>query len=202
LALLQVETMKSKELFDACVKKCVWCAEQWPLVATGGKILHVGPYTKDRKLFSYSCAATTIREAFEYVGYEGGEEIEWKVPIPRKLGANAKASSPRNRSFWRNLTECSLHVSEWPDWKRSVDLYGKKTRKDTPSDLKRMRDELRYSDALEYWAHKECTEGLQYHPTIKNGRIVQPTCNWEIGCITCWGRYETFSNELHEADCY
>lgn len=194
--------MQNKELFNACVKKCVWCAEQWPIVATGGQILHVGPYTKDRKLFSQPCAAATIREAFEYVNYKGGKEIVWKAPSPRKLGAPNNSSSPSDRAFWRNLTECSLRVSEWPDWKRSVDVDGKKSRKDTPEDLKRMREELRYSDALELWARKECTMSFQYRPAIVNGRITKPDCNWGFGCVTCWGKHAKFENELHKDSCY
>jgi len=188
--------MKNKELFDACTKQCVWCSEQWPILATaGGQMLHVGPYTKDEKLFSISCKAVTIREAFEYAGYRGGKEIEWKAPTPKKLSSH-RAPSPDNRKFWRNITVCSLQVSEWPDWKRSMG-----SSKSTPEELKRMRDELRCYDALDYWARKECTENLQYRPSLDKGKITKPTCNWGFGCVTCWERHETYENKLQENYC-
>lgn len=188
--------MKNKELFDACTKQCVWCYEQWPVVATKGQMLHVGPYTKDKELFSTPCKATTIREAFEYVGYKGGKKVEWKAPMPRKLGALRKTSSPNNRKFWRNVTECSLSVSEWPDWKRSMG-----SKKSTPEEVKRMREELRHYDALDYWASKECTEGFQYRPSLDKGRITEPVCNWGLGCTTCWERHETYEKKLQENFC-
>lgn len=194
--------MKNEELFDACVKQCVWCEEQWPIIAAGGQMLHVGPYTKDRKLFSANCKAAAIREAFEYVGYKGGREIGHKAPTPKKLGESAKASSPSNRAFWRNLTECSMSVSEWPMWKRGVDIDGTKPKPTAPEELKRMREELRYYDALDYWARKECTEGLQYRPTIVKGRVNEPTCNWEIGCVICWIKHDTFQSKLNDDSGY
>ena len=187
--------MRDKELFVACTKQCVWCAEQWPVLATGGQMIHVGPYTKDKSLFFYPCKADSIREAFEYVGYGGGKINKWRTPPIEKLLGVKVMASPETRAFWRGLNTASLNVSEWPDWKRSIG--GKKS---TPEELKHMREELLYWDALDYWARKACTENLQYRPSIVNGRIAKPTCNWGLGCVTCWGRYDTYEKKLHEND--
>jgi hypothetical protein len=101
-------------------------------------------------------------------------------------------TSPNNRNFWRAGIHASLSVASWPKWKRSLGLSGEKPHETTAEDLKRMRDELLYYDALDCWTRKPCTDNLQYRPGYYEGRILQPRCNYGIGCATCWERYQSF----------
>jgi len=199
-----------RELFKACTSQCIWCLEQWPIKTTGGHMLHVGPFTQDKQLFSTVCKAESIRQAFEYVGYKGGKEKVWKARKPTILrqkinayyadnkkngGLGMVMDSPRNRSFWRSGIEATLTVAEWPKWMRRDE--------DTPPErLKDCRDKLRFFDELDYWTRKECTEGLQYRPHIPaNGNMPIPTCNGSFGCTTCWGRYEVAYHKMSEKWC-
>lgn len=209
--------MRNQELFQACTTQCIWCKEQWPIKATKGQMLHVGPYTQDPKLFSTPCKAAAIREAFEYVGYAGGVVIKWKARKPETLieiltirkgrvakngGLGRCIDSPKNRRFWRTGTEATLSVAEWPKWMRSAGGG-----EDTPPErLKECRDELRFFDEIDYWTRQVCTDGLDYRPVEPgphNGlsNMPEPTCNYGFGCTTCWERYEKAYSKMSEAWC-
>jgi hypothetical protein len=160
----------------------------------------------DHTLFRQPCKAAAIREAFNYYGYKGGKVIRWRPPSAKKLKAAEDADrrlfrahlAPSSRAFWRNLHRASLEVASWPDWKRSIDLYAKTPKKDTPEDLKAMRDELLHWDALDYWQRQPCTEDERYRPAIVRGRVTEPTCNSGLGCSGCWARHEAFRDKLSE----
>jgi hypothetical protein len=204
-----------KELFKAVTSQCVWCKEQWPILATGGHMIHVGPFTKDKLLWSTACKAEPIRAAFEYVTYKGGKQIVFEAREPVKLkkiiednygamrrGLNMRIDSPKNRSFWRTGIRCSLDVAEWPRWMRSA---GQKDGvEDTPPErLKQYRDELRFFDECDFITRQQCSDNFQYRPIWRSGNLVQPNCNGGFGCTTCWGvyeaEYEEF-NRLHPCD--
>ncbi len=152
------DEMNPRELFKACTTQCIWCKEQWPVVATGGHMLHVGPFTKDKQLFSWVCKAEPIRQAFEYVTYKGGKQIVWKPRsakvlydiLTKRHGRNGglckNVMSPDNRSFWRTGSRATLEVASWPKWMQSCGVDG--TQKEPVSDerLKDTRDELAFYD--------------------------------------------------------
>jgi|SRR5208337_3017831 len=196
--------MNNKSLFAACLSQCVWCRERWPIIAHGGEIVHVAPYTKDPKLFCWGCQSETIRKAFNYMGYAGGKQIRWKVPSVDTIKLttpNSIVVKPGTRDFWRSCTEASFNVASWPEWQRSSGLHGEKPHKTTEEDLKRMRDELLQYDALDYWSRQSCTDNFRFRPGyilgkgFTGGVFAQPTCNWGVGCTACWGKYEKFSGE-------
>jgi hypothetical protein len=203
--------LDNKAIFAACISQCEWCVEQWPVVVYEKNIVHVAPFTKDPKLFYWSCDSSTIRRAFNYMEYKGGKKVSWTPPseaaitlmnrLSGKGGIVKNVTSPKSRDFWRGTIRASLQVASWPLWKRSVDIDGKKPKEITPEELRRMRDELLSYDALDYWTRQPCTESLQYRPHLNKGRVEKPTCNHGIGCIGCWGRYEVFYNDLHKNAC-
>jgi len=214
--------MKDIELFKACTAQCIWCQEQWPIKATGGHMLHVGPFTQDKQLFSIVCKAETIRQAFEYVTYKGGKQVVFKARKPATLkkiiegyyaavhkdnkGLGMVIDSPKNRSFWRVGKEATIEVADWPDWKRSSyqleDGTYRPTERTSPERLKQCRDELRFFDECDFVTRQECSEGLQYRPQIPDrGNMVQPTCNGGFGCVTCWERYEKAYDKMSEHWC-
>jgi hypothetical protein len=190
----------NKSLFNACLSQCVWCQEQWPTIMHKGEIVHVAPYTKDPKLFCWGCQSASIRKAFGYMGYVGGKQIKWKVPSVSVI--KTTAIRPDTRDFWRNCAEASLNVASWPEWKRSIDADGKRAKPATAEDLKRLRGELLQYDALDYWSRQPCTDNLQFRPGYALGGVFQqPSCNYGIGCTTCWGRYEEFYKEKSKGWC-
>jgi hypothetical protein len=214
--------MNPRELFKACTAQCVWCKEQWPIKATGGHMLHVGPFTQDKLLFSTVCKAESIRQAFEYLGYKGGKQIKFKARSPEAMkniiagyyeanrrgkGLGMHIDSPKNRSFWRTGIRCTLEVADWPKWMRSTSYSGEQKEDTcTPERLKDCRNELRFFDECDFITRQECTEGFQYRPvepSHHNGlnNMPEPTCNWGFGCMTCWERYETAYNKMSEAWC-
>lgn len=167
----------------------------------GRSVLHVGPFTKDKRLFSTDCEADKIRIAFEYAGYEGGKAIKRKprdgatlyaIITGRKSpsGFGHCIESPDNRSFWRNGTRCTLEVASWPEWKQSYTIDGKRSEPITPERLAECRAELAFYDECDFATRQPCTENLQYRPVIVDGRLARPTCNGGMGCTTCWERYE------------
>ncbi len=204
--------MNPKELFKACTSQCMWCKEQWPVLATGGHMIHVGPFTKDKQLWSTPCKAEAIRQAFEYITYKGGKLVIWKARTPTALkkiignyyeanrkgkGLGMNIDSPNNRSFWRTGIRCSLEVVEWPEWMRSQSVSGRLSPKDTPERLKHLRDELRFFDECDYIVRQQCTENLQYRPHMPDrGCMPRPTCNGGFGCSACWERYERAEEEF------
>jgi hypothetical protein len=217
--------MNPKELFTACTTQCVWCKEQWPIEATDGHLLHVGPFTQDKHLFSTICKAESIRQAFEYIGYKGGKQIKFKARSPEALkniianyyeanrkgkGLGMHIDSPKNRSFWRTGIRCTLDVAEWPEWKRSHQMSDDGTYKPSeptsPERLKSCRDELRFFDECDFITRRGCSEGLQYRPVepdSMNGlrNMPEPTCNGGFGCTTCWERYEKAYGKMSEGWC-
>jgi len=192
--------MKNRELFKAVTGQCAWCREQWPVRATEGRMLHVGPYTRDLRLFFAACDAKAIREAFEYTGYDGGKKVVWEARTPARLKkAHAKApgtqltmnvSSPKNRRFWRGPIEATLSVAKWPDWMRSGEPVSEERQQ-------RCRDELRLMDEMDYWVQQPCT-GPQYRKAWnkENTNLLKPACNWGFGCAACWDAYEKAYDEL------
>lgn len=189
--------MKNKELFAAVTGQCVWCAEQWPVTSFLGHLTHVGPFTKDPKLFHHPCDASQIRLAFHYEDYKGGKQIKFKPRSPKEINealAECKRQgkpimvldSPGNRSFWRGPIQATLEVATWPDWMRQG------SEKTSPERLKQCRDELCYFDEIDWWARQPCSDNLQYRPHWNEAHtnLVKPSCNSGFGCITCWERYE------------
>jgi hypothetical protein len=206
--------MKKNELFKACTAQCDWCKEQWPVKATGGHMLHVGPFTKDPQLFSLACKAEPIREAFEYVGYDGGKQVVWKprpakvlhaIVAGRKLGhksANGfgfckNLDSPKSRSFWRTCTRAVLEVAGWPEWMQSCSVTGEKSERVTEERLKGCREDLLFWDECDFACRQPCTENLQYRPLLDRNWS-KPTCNDGMGCMVCWERYERAVNDWEE----
>ncbi len=194
--------MTNKSLFEACVTQCEWCNAQWPLVNGS----HVAPFTRDPNLFSWRCSALAIRKGFDYWDYEGGKEKKWKVPSPEELlkvmggfNHNAKIgrniSSPENRGFWRTGIRCSIEVRSWPEWKRggSKQLTPAQVAQEDADD----REELLLFDAADYWTRQSCTENHQFQAgrLNKQGCFERPTCNYGLGCTTCWVKYEKHSEE-------
>ncbi len=209
------DEMNPRELFKACTTQCIWCKEQWPVVATGGHMLHVGPFTKDKQLFSWVCKAESIRQAFEYVTYKGGKQIVWKPRsakvlydiLTKRHGRNGglckNVMSPDNRSFWRTGSRATLEVASWPKWMQSCGVDG--TQKEPVSDerLKDTRDELAFYDECDSACRQQCTENLQYRPKLDRNWS-EPTCNDGMGCMTCWERFEKAKEEWENAHpcCY
>ena len=179
------------------------------------RVIHVAPYTRDPLLFSRLCTAEPIRKGFKYMGYEGGEQNGWPVPSAQSLvdilnrnnqtpaseGKPLKknVSSPHTRRFWRGGLEATIEVASWPAWKRGND----------PDDqdpaliairLKHVRKELLVYDAMDYWSRQQCTDNLQYRPHMneKGSNLVMPSCNWGLGCTTCWERYERAYEKMTE----
>lgn len=202
--------MRNKELFNACTKECVWCKLQWPLTLNSRTYEHVGPYTKDRKLFSWNCKANTIRTAFNYAAYAGGKKLLRKLPIVKgnklRMGPctlTINSTSPSNRRFWRTAMNATLSVAEWPDWKLSSE-YNEKTgqwergKHTPPEQLAQIRQDLEHYDALDFIARQTCTENLQYRAKIVGGRVPQPSCNGGVGCTTCWMRHDTYRDKQSE----
>lgn len=197
--------MTDRELFKACVSQCVWCEEQWPLAESRGKLVHVGPFTKDPKLFSKACDADTIRKAFKYPGYKGGKQIKYKARAAEELrrvvenyykasskGLGMNMDGPSNRSFWRGPIEATIEVASWPEWKRSGSPAP------TPDRLKRSRDELRFFDECDFITRQPCSDSLQYRPLLNKARtnLVKPPCNGGFGCTTCWERYQAEHDKM------
>jgi hypothetical protein len=204
--------MKDRELFKACVSQCVWCEEQWPLVESRGKLAHVGPFTKDPKLFSRACDASTIRTAFKYSGFKGGKQTKHKARTAAELrrvmegyykagrkGLAMNLDGPGNRSFWRGPIVATIEVASWPAWKRSGG-----GEPPSPERLKRNRDELLFFDECDFICRQACTDNLQYRPHWDKGRgnLVKPQCNGGFGCMTCWGLYEKAHDEHAATLCY
>jgi len=201
--------MKDRELFKACVSQCIWCKEQWPVLATGGHMLHVGPYTRDKQLFSTICKAESIRQAFEYITYKGGKQVVWKARKPAALrkvienyyektrksnGLGMTMDSPQNRSFWRTGIRCTLDVAEWPKWKSGGEV--------SPERIENCRHELLFFDECDYVTRQQCSGNLQYRPTVPDrGNMNTPTCNGGFGCVTCWERYEKAYDKMSESWC-
>ncbi len=207
--------MRDKELFIACTTQCVWCKEQWPVLATGGEMVHVGPFTKDKRTFSWPCAAKSIREAFEYITYKGGKQIVWKPRSAKVLygiltkgekrngGFCKRVQSPDNRSFWRTGVRATLEVASWPRWMQSYGVDGKQSEPVSAERLQEARNEILFYDECDFACRQQCTENLQYRPKLDRNWN-EPTCNDGMGCMTCWERFEKAKEEWETANpcCY
>jgi hypothetical protein len=202
--------MKDKELFIACTTQCIWCLEQWPIKATGGHMLHVGPFTQDKHLFSTVCKAESIRQAFEYITYKGGKQIVRKPRTAKQLyfiltkgekrngGICKRVMSPDNRSFWRTGCRATLEVAGWPEWMQSYGIDGKKSEPVSQERLKATREEILFYDECDFACRQQCTENLQYRPKLERN-WTEPTCNDGMGCMTCWERFEKAKEEWENA---
>lgn len=203
--------MNDRALFKACVSQCVWCSEQWPLAEIRGKQTHIGPFTKDPKLFSRACDADTIRKAFKYTGYRGGKQIKHKARTADELrkvintyyranknGLGMNLDGPKNRSFWRGPIEATIEVASWPEWKRSGS-----GETPSPERLKRCRDELFFFDECDSICRQPCSDNLQYRPHWNKAQtnLVKPSCNGGFGCMACWGLYQKAYDKHSENWC-
>ena len=213
--------MNNRSLFAACTTQCVWCLEQWPVVEHRKHMVHVAPFTEGPMLFSRGCEAESIRRGFKYMDYSGGKRVKWKPPsvesLLNSLGAYYKSSeksglgkslgSPGNRSFWRGGCRAVIEVASWPEWKRSTNYSGEPRKVETPEEqaasLKRVRDELLFYDAMDYWTRQPCSDNLQYRPHWNKARtnVAEPTCNGGVGCATCWALYEKDYDERSKNWC-
>jgi hypothetical protein len=165
-------------------------------------MIHVGPYTKDPHLFSTACDAGSIREAFEYTDYAGGKRVIWKARKPAELVKTKGQSpglslamnitSPDNRRFWRGPIRSTLTVAKWPDWMRSGERISEER-------LQKCRAELLLMDEMDYWVRQPCT-GPMYHEAwnSEHSNLLEPTCNWGMGCTACWAVYEKAYDKLAE----
>ena len=196
------------DLYKAVIDICVFCRERWPVLLIDGKYRHVGPYSRHPEPFSHKCEANQIRQVMKYEEYKGGPKV--KFPVPEVSTLTEHFFNPKNRSFFRNLSTCTLDVNSWPEWKRSYTFDGKE-KKETPEELEasntRARREIRQLDAYEYYAYQPCTDHCCYVPRrASSGWDVdkKPSCNWGIGCISCWAKYQKLADQLEEANpvCY
>ena len=178
-------------------------------------VVHVAPYTRDPLLFSHICDAEAIRKGFKYMTYDGGVQEYWPVPSAQSLidmlnmnrarsaedgkPLRKNVSSPHTRRFWRGGLRATIEVASWPAWKR-----GNNDDDQDPAliaiKLKQVRRELLVYDALDYWTRQQCTDNFQYRPHMneKGSNLVEPSCNWGLGCTTCWERYERAYEKMTE----
>jgi hypothetical protein len=200
---ISAETMPTHRLiFTAVISQCEWCKERWPLAyrLKDKSFVHVGPFTQDDTLFSWPCAASSLRLGMDYRAYAGGPKHEWKLPTIAKLLASktvGSKTSPDNRSFWRTGCRATIEVNGWPDWMRNTSISGRPSGNRMRENASARRDLLIF-DALDAHARKPCTDNYRFTPDWSRGNMKTPTCNGGIGCTGCWAVYERAYERAHD----